>query len=182
MVPRFDPSTLDGARRLLALLRARQWIDVPPFLAEVSQIGNGSIPLDDVWNSLRPGRLLSKALLDELTSAMGKRSQSWPLAAIRELTPPVVHDRLGLAASGMVMTLLDGLPRPTAPIGWFTRVTLPNPAKAGALRLMANTVTRQAVISFLRSGVQPPFVLPGLEDWTASLSGARSDADTFPAP
>jgi hypothetical protein len=182
MSARFDPSTLDGARRLLALLRARQWIEVPPFLAEVSPSGNGSVPLDDVWNSLRPGRLLTKALLDQLTSAMGKRSQSWPLAAIRELTPPVVHDRLGLGASGMVMTLLDGLPRRTAPIGWFTRVTLPNPAKAGALRLMANTVTRQAVISFLRSGDQPPFVLPGLEDWTASLSGARSGATTFPAP
>ena len=129
-------------------------------------------PLDDVWNSLRAGRLLTKALLDELTSAMGKRSQAWPLAAIRELTPAVVHDRLGLGGSGLVMTLLDGLPRRTAPIGWFTRVTLPNPAKAGVLRMMANTVTRQAVISFLRSGDQPPFVLPGLEDWTASLPGA----------
>jgi hypothetical protein len=169
--PELNPQSVDGARRLLELLRIRQWKPVPPFVAETVVPAGSSVPLDDVWSSLRPGRRLTKALLDELASAMGTRTQSWPLATMRELAPHVVRDRLGLGASGLCMSLLDSLPQRTATIAWFTRIRLPNVAKAATIRFMANTVTRDAVVSFLRSNDPPPFVLPGLEDWSASLPG-----------
>jgi ER-bound oxygenase mpaB/B'/Rubber oxygenase, catalytic domain len=176
--PELDPQSVEGARRLLELLRIRQWKEVPPFVAEISVSDVEGVPLDDVWNSLRPGRRLTKALLDELASAMGTHFQLWPLATMRELAPQVVRDRLGLGASGICMSILDNLPRRTATIGWFTRIRTPNTVKATTIRFMANAVTRDAVISFLRSTEPPPFVLPGLEDWTASLPGVGQRSGT----
>lgn len=169
--PELNPKSVDGARRLLELLGIRQWKPVPPFVAETAVPVDSSVPLDDVWNSLRPGRRLTRALLDELASAMGTHTQSWPLATIRELAPHVVRDRLGLGASGLCMSLLDILPQRTTTIAWFTKIRVPNVAKAATLRFMANTVTRDAVVSFVRSTDPPPFVLPGLEDWSANLPG-----------
>jgi hypothetical protein len=166
-----DLESVEGARRLLELLRIRQWREVPPFVAEVAFPDEPGVPLDDVWSSLRPGRRLTKALLDELASAMGTHFQSWPLATMRELAPDVVRDRLGLGASGLSMSLLHNLPHRKATIGWFTTIRMPNTVKAMTIRYMANTVTRDAVISFLRSTNPPPFVMPGLEDWSASLPG-----------
>jgi ER-bound oxygenase mpaB/B'/Rubber oxygenase, catalytic domain len=169
--PQLNPDSVEGARQLLELLRIRQWKPVPPFVAEIAVSAGSSGPLDEIWNSLRPGRRLTKALLDELASAMGNRTRSWPLATMRELAPHVVRDRLGLGAGGLTMSVLDMLPHRTATIGWFTKIRLPNMAQAATLRFMANTVTRDAVISFLRSTDPPPFVLPGLEDWSATLPG-----------
>jgi ER-bound oxygenase mpaB/B'/Rubber oxygenase, catalytic domain len=170
--PELNPTSVDGARRMLELLRIRQWMPVPPFVAEKVVPGDPSDPLDEVWNSLRPGRRLTKALLDELASAMGRHTRSWPLATMRELAPDVVRDRLGLGAHGLGMSLLDNLPNRTTTIGRFTKIRLPNVAKAATIRFMANTVTRDAVVSFLRSSDPPPFVLPGLEDWSANLTGS----------
>jgi hypothetical protein len=169
--PDLNLESVDGAHRVLELLRSRQWQAVPPFVAEVVVENGANVSLDRVWNSLQPGRRLTKALLDELASAMGTHLRSWPLATMRELAPHVVRDRLGLGASGMSMSLLDNLPHRKATIAWFTRIRLPNGAKAATLRFMANTVTRDAVVMFLRSTEPPPFVLPGLEDWSASLPG-----------
>jgi hypothetical protein len=176
--PELNLESVDGAHRLLELLRIRQWKAVPPFVAEVALADDEGVPLDDVWNSLRPGRRLTKALLDELASAMGTHFQLWPLAAMRELSPHVVRDRLGLGASGLCMSLLDNLPHRKATIGWFTRIRMPNGAKAATLRFMANTVTRDAVVMYLRSTEPPPFVLPGLEGWTASLPGVGQRSGT----
>ncbi len=177
--PELDPESVEGARRLLELLRIRQWKAVPPFVAETTVVPDAlGVPLDDVWNSLRPGRRLTKALLDELASAMGNHFKSWPLATMRELAPHVVRDRLGLGATGLCMSLLDNLPKRKATIGWFTTIRMPNTVKATTIRFMANTVTRDAVISYLRSTSPPPFVLPGLEDWTASLPGVGETGGT----
>jgi hypothetical protein len=173
-----DLESVEGARRLLELLRTRQWKAVPPFVAEMAVSDDPRIPLDDVWDSLRPGRRLTKALLDELASGMGSHFRAWPLATMRELAPQVVRDRLGLGASGLCMSLLDNLPHRKATIGWFTTIRMPNTVKATTIRYMANTVTRDAVISFLRSTNPPPFVLPGLEDWTASLPGVGQRSAT----
>jgi hypothetical protein len=169
--PELNAQSVDGARRLLELIRIRQWKPVPPFVAERAAPAGILVPLDDVWDSLRPGRLLTRALLDELAGAMGSHTKSWPLATMRELAPHVVRDRLGLGSSGLSMSLLDRLPRRTATIAWFTKIRMPNMAKAATIRFMANTVTREAVVSFLRSNVPPAFVLPGLEDWSTTLSG-----------
>jgi hypothetical protein len=176
--PELDLESVEGARRLLELLRIRQWKAVPPFVAEMTVSDDLGVPLDDVWNSLRPGRRLTKALLDELAGAMGNHFKSWPLATMRELAPHVVRDRLGLGASGLCMSLLDNLPHRKATIGWFTTIRMPNTVKATTIRFMANTVTRDAVMSFLRSTTPPPFVLPGLEDWTASLPGVGQRSAT----
>lgn len=168
--PELNPQSVEGARRLLNLIRIRQWKPVPQFVAEqVFADDPSSPPLDYIWDSLRPGRRLTKALLDELASAMGTHTRSWPLATMRELAPHVVRDRLGLGASGIYMSFLDRLPHRTTHIAWFTKIRLPNMAKAATLRFMANTVTREAVVRFLQSTDPPPFVLPGLEDWSASL-------------
>ena len=173
-----DRDSVQGARQLLELLRIRQWKAVPPFVAEMAIPYDPGVPLDDVWNSLRPGRRLTKALLDELASGMGSHFRAWPLATMRELAPQVVRDRLGLGASGLCMSLLDNLPNRKATIGWFTTIRMPNTVRAATIRYMANTVTRDAVISYLRSTTPPPFVLPGLEEWTASLPGVGPSSAT----
>jgi hypothetical protein len=170
-----EPVDVPHARALLAKLRERQWLPIKPFQPVGStlpgtHIAAGTTTLAGQWDSLQAGRLLVRALLDELSGALtSERTQGWPLALMRQLAPSVVGDRLGLGANGLIFTALNGLPRRQVPVARFTRLTTPNPFQARVLRAMANTVTRQTVVAWLRSDEQPPFILPGLEQWASGL-------------
>jgi hypothetical protein len=151
------PVGISDTRSLLEQIRERQWVPRQP----------GSIP-DSDWHSGRDGRLLLRALLDELIPAMPRHIQKWPIAVIRQLAPPVVRDRLQLGGSGVILNALGAVPGPRATIGRFTTLNRPNPVESRLLRQMSNEVTRRTMVHFLRGG---RFVIPGLEAWADDLSG-----------
>jgi hypothetical protein len=147
------PPTLARSRQLLDLIRDDQWRPRAP----------GEID-DNDWQSGRAGRLLAHALLDELAVAMPRRMRSWPIGVMRQLAPGRVRDRLGLGASGVLLSTLGALPKRQAPIGRFTSGVMPNRLEATVLRTMLNEVTRRTMVHFLSGGRR--FVIPGLEAWS----------------
>jgi hypothetical protein len=153
------PSDLDHTRYALEQIRERQWKSRVP----------GTIRESD-WRGGRPGRLLVRALLDELTLAMPDRLCSWPVAVVRHLAPPPVRDRLSLGAPGVVMGVLETLPRRRATVGRFTAEEIANPVDATVTRMMANEVTRRAMVHFIQGG---RFLIPGLEAWSAGFQEKR---------
>ena len=116
------------------------------------------------------GRLLVRALLDELALAMPDKTSSWPIAVVRHLSPPVVRDRLNLGAPGVFMGVLENLPRRRATVGRFTAQEVANPVDASVTRMMANEVTRRAMVHFIQGG---RFLIPGLEAWSAGFQEIR---------
>jgi hypothetical protein len=79
------PTTVHDARLLLVALRERQWGSPP-----------SGVPLTREWESLRAGRVLVEALLDELEAAMPRARRGWPLMVMRQLAPLAVRDRLAM--------------------------------------------------------------------------------------
>ena len=149
------PPTIADTRALLDQIRARQWLDPAP-----------TSVLDTTdWSSVRSGRVMTKALLDELAAAMPPSLKLLPIAVMRALAPDVVRRRLSLGANGLFLRALDHLPKRRHVIDRFTSVHTPNPLTGRVLRMMANDVTARASMRFLRDG---DFVFPGLEDWSGS--------------
>jgi ER-bound oxygenase mpaB/B'/Rubber oxygenase, catalytic domain len=187
------PSSVPDARGLLARLRNRQWLPVSPFeplkknevrdhiRAVMTLAGSregealdmsvqcAAETLEDVWAGLAPGRVLVRALLSDLESAMPMPSRSWPLAVMRQLAPEPVRDRLALGGGGIVSAVVERLPPRRMTIAPFTSVPTPSPIGGRLLRVMANEVTRRAVVRYIRSGDGPEFVIPGLEEWSSGL-------------
>jgi hypothetical protein len=154
------PPTLAATRLLLDQLRKRQWT---PLTSGSSPVGGG--PTE--WEGTRAGRVLVRALLDELAAAMPRLMQGLPIAVMRALAPNVVRDRLGLGGGGLVFSLLGLLPKRQALVDRFTALPVANPVGGAALRTLANQVTTQVIVRFIRrSGLQ----LPDLEDWSDGLS------------
>ena len=90
---------------------------------------------------------------------------------MRQLAPPLVQDRLQLGAPGAVMGVLGGLPKLRSTIGRFTAQPVPNPLDAMTTRMMANEVARRATVHFIKEG---PFLIPGLEAWSAGFQEIRA--------
>lgn len=144
------PPSVGTTRAMLDQLRSRQWIDPAP-----------TAPFEvDSWSSLRAGRVLTKALLDELAAAMPPALALLPITVMRSLAPEVVRRRLGLGASGIVMRSLGQLPTRRRVVGRFTEIRTPNPVGARVLRLLANEVTSRASLRFARDG---DLTIPGLD-------------------
>lgn len=154
------PPEVADTRLLLDQLRERQW---RPLEATTPPAGGGT----DEWQGTRAGRILVRALLDELSVAMPVRMQGVPLAVMRALAPGVVRDRLSLGGSGLVLSLLDLLPKRHALVDRFTALPVPSPVGGGVLRVMANQVTTQVIVRFIQSG---RFRLPDLQHWSEGLS------------
>ena len=164
------PPTVAAARAMMAAFRERHWIPIEPW---TGRNGPGaSSPLSAEWESLRPGRLLTSALLDELAAAMTPRTRALPSILMRTLAPPVVRDRLALGAGGMLQALADGMPRRHVRQDGFTVVTPTATFAAPALRQTANYVVRKTFLHFLQDGEH--FSLPGFTpEWQSDLLAAR---------
>jgi hypothetical protein len=144
------PPTVDDTRALLDQMRVRQWIDTSP-----------QSPFEiETWSSARAGRILTKALLDELAAAMPPPLALLPLAVMRALAPEVVRTRLSLGTNGLILRALGALPKRTYVIDRFTALHAPNPVGGRVLRMLANEVTSRATLRFVREG---DFVIPGLD-------------------
>jgi hypothetical protein len=144
------PPSVEETRALLDQMRARQWIDPAPH-----------DPFEtDTWSSLRAGRILTKALLDELAAAMPPSLALLPLAVMRTLAPDVVRRRLNLGTNGLVLRALGALPKRRFVIDRFTAIHAPNALGGRVLRMLANEVTSRASLRFVREG---DFVIPGLD-------------------
>jgi ER-bound oxygenase mpaB/B'/Rubber oxygenase, catalytic domain len=144
------PPTIAQTRALLEQLRARQWINTAP-----------TGPLDATrWTSARSGRVLTKALLDELAAAMPRPLKLLPITVMRALAPDVVRARLSLGANGLVVGALVSLPPSRAVTARFTSVRVYNQIGSRALRAMGREVAVRASLSFLKAG---DLTVPGLE-------------------
>lgn len=164
------PPTVAAARAMMAAFRERHWIPIEPW---TGRNGPGaSSPLSAEWESLRPGRLLTSALLDELAAAMTPRTRALPSILMRTLAPPVVRDRLALGSGGMLQALAEGMPRRRVRQDGFTVVTPTATFAAPALRQTANYVVRKTFLHFLQDGEH--FSLPGFTpEWQSDLLAAR---------
>ena len=78
------PPTVADTRGGLDRIRARQWIDPSPT----------SVLDTNAWSSVRSGRVMTKALLDELAAAMPPSLKLLPIAVMRALAPDVVRGDL----------------------------------------------------------------------------------------
>ena len=92
------PPTIDDSRALLAQIQQRQWRDPGPATREI-------LP------TAKPGRILLRALLDELVCAMPARERLLPLTIMRQLNPALVRSRLNLGGSGALLAGLQNLPK-----------------------------------------------------------------------
>jgi ER-bound oxygenase mpaB/B'/Rubber oxygenase, catalytic domain len=154
------PPTIAATRRLLDQLRARQW---PP-LDVTTPIAGGDDEKE--WEGARSGRVLVRALLNELIVAMPWRMRGAPLSVMRALAPDIVRQRLSLGGSGIVLSLVDLFPKRHATIGRFTAQPVTNPVGGAVLRTLANQVTTHVIVNFTRNG---DLRLPGLEAWSKGL-------------
>jgi hypothetical protein len=130
------PKTPDEARQLVELIRERSWA-VPLPDRELAPFANGN------------GKLLVRALLDQLQDAMPRGMERLPLFAMRYLLDPRAHEILGLGGGGV----LDSLMR------WPSELQLTEqPVRRGygrgvveaGMRMAANEISRRAFLHFMR--------------------------------
>jgi hypothetical protein len=157
------PPTIEAARALTAALRRRHWPAVGPWVGRSVHDRSPEPPIDDVWEGLRPGRILVSALLDELSGAMSPRTRALPAIVVRALADPVVRDRLGLGSGGIIQALADGTPRRRFRVDRFTTLESAGPVGGTILRQMANQVTRRSILDFMRDG-ERPLALPAFAE------------------
>ncbi len=123
------PQSVPEARALLARLRERMWTltnDRPP-KPEPFTYENFKLVLNDV----SAGRMLLRAMVDEVADRLPASQKTWPIAVIRQLVPPPVQNRLALGGTssiGLLSSILD------------TRRDLPGSA---VLRRMSGEVLHQ---------------------------------------
>ena len=117
------PQSVPEARALLARLRERMWTltnDRPP-IPEPFPYENFKEVLDDV----SPGRLLLRAMVNEVTPLLPASQKTWPIAVIRQLVPPPVQNRLALGGTssiGLLAGILD-TPRDLPGSGVLRRIS-----------------------------------------------------------
>jgi ER-bound oxygenase mpaB/B'/Rubber oxygenase, catalytic domain len=136
------PPTIEATRQLFDQLRRRQWLQPAAIAPNIGKAEDGH-------PDCTAGRVLLRALLNELAAAMPNGTRGIPLAVIRQLAEPVVRDRLSLGGGGIVMSMLDLLPKRRLMPDPFTVVPAANRAGGAALRSMADEVTRRAVLRFV---------------------------------
>ena len=160
------PQSVPEARALLARLRERMWTlkhdSFPqrmPFPYE-----NFKEVLDDV----SPGRILLKAMVDEVAAQLPASQKSWPIAVIRQLVPPQVQNRLALGGTSSIGFLsgIFGKPRDSpgsVVLRWITA------------ELLRQRATRVADSLFLYYYDQGQLTIPGLRSAALGYGVAGSD-------
>ena len=109
------PQSVPEARALLARLRERMWT-----------LQNDSFPqrkrfnyenFNEVLRDVSPGRILLKAMVDEVAAQLPASQKSWPVAVIRQLVPPQVQNRLALGGTSSIGFFSGILATPPDPTG-----------------------------------------------------------------
>jgi len=163
------PPAIEDSRCLVNQIRARQWIDPSP-QANVSGIS---------WTSLRAGRELTRALLDELEAGMPSLLKPLPIAVMRSLNPDVVRNRLNLGSNGVLMQSLSLMPNRKSRVAPFTSIEAPNKFASRVLRTLANDVTARASVHL---GEKFELRMPGAPDWQYGAAAAPSAEDVSASP
>ena len=160
------PQSVPEARALLARLRERMWTlkrdSFPQKKAFIYENFN------EVLNDVSPGRILLKAMVDEVAARLPASQKSWPIAVIRQLVPAQVQNRLALGGTSSI-GFLSGIfatPRDSPGSGVLRRVT------AEVLRQRA---TRVADSLFLYYYDQGQLTIPGLRSAALGYGVAGSD-------
>jgi len=132
---RLRPKTPAEARELATMIRERSWPVAKPG-RELAPFANAN------------GKVLTRALLDELQEAMPRGMERVPLHVMRYLVDEPAHELLGLGGGGLPDSLLR-LPREQ-------RLTRLPGRRMGrgmvemAMRLTANDISRRAFVHFIR--------------------------------
>jgi hypothetical protein len=154
------PKTVEDATALLDILQKRQWEPVQEAIGDMRAEKKTVADRRFTWSPFVSGRLLVRALLDELETAMPPRRRRWPLVVMRELAcQPVVNSRLGLSNSGLLAYLAEvaqGFP-PDA-----LRTSVRQRARGRILHMMAAEVSRRATVQFVRAD-GPPLRMGGID-------------------
>ena len=146
------PPTIGQSRDLLDQIRARQWLDPTP-RANVAALS---------WTALRSGRVLARALLDELEEGMPPLLKPLPIAVMRALNTDVVRERLNLGGNGVILQSLTLLPKREVKIARFTSFQSPNRLAGRVLRTLANEVTARSLVHLVQ---EFSITFPGAPDW-----------------
>jgi len=156
---------------LLEQLRRRLWLG-----EDTDFVPGDRPPAVDVdtlpWRDGRSGQILVQALLSEIGRAMPGRMRRVPILVARQLAPEVVRRRLLLGGGGVFSSLVD-LPKQSLMDDPLAPPSFRNEVDARTLHVLANDVTRRAVMSFLRSG---RLRFPDLDDWSDGLVKTVDDA------
>ena len=147
------PRSVPEARALLARLRERMWA-----------LKNDTFPQRDpfpyenfkeVLNDVSAGRILLKAMVDELASRLPTSQKTWPISVIRQLVPRPVQNRLALGGTSSVGFLsgIAGAPRDAAGSVVLRGVT------AQVLRWRATRVSNSLFLYYYDQG---DLKIPGL--------------------
>jgi hypothetical protein len=160
------PRTPDEARALAELIKVRSW------------------PLPLPGRVLGPftganGKILLRALLDELQAAMPRGMERLPLVAMRHLVDPRAHELLGLGGGGVLESLMR-VPTPDR-MGRRPARRRGRELVQAAMRLAANDISRRAFVYFIEQKAlqpnRPQFRFAGIEQLVAPVPSGR-----FPAP
>jgi hypothetical protein len=118
---------------------------------EIIRLRNWPLPMPgkDLGPFANPnGRMLVRALLDELQASMPRGMERVPLFVMRYLIDPRAHELLGLGAGGLLDSLMH-LPRQRQ----LTRVPMRNLGRGAVeatMRLAANDISRRSFVHFMR--------------------------------
>jgi hypothetical protein len=148
------PRSVAEARDLLGRLRERMWTlenDRPP-IRRTFDYENFKAVLGDI----SAGRVLLRALLDEVSKRLPPSQKNWPLAVMRQLVPVAVQNRLALGGTssfGLLSTRL-ACARESPGLEVLSRLS------AGVLRHRATQVADSLFLGYLNEG---KLVIPGLD-------------------
>jgi hypothetical protein len=161
------PQSVGEGRALLALLRQRLWTltkDRPP---KPHPLEYKYETFSEVLDDVRAGRILLRALLDEVAAQLPASQKTWPVAVVRQLVPGEVQDRLALGSTSSVGLLSTGLSRSAAVPGALA-------ARRVSEEALRQRATEVADALFLHYYDQGQLVIPGLD--SAALGyGVRSN-------
>ena len=153
-------------------------------LAELIKIRSWPLPLPD--RVLGPftganGKILLRALLDELQAAMPRGMERLPLVVMRYLVDPRAHELLGLGGGGVVEAMLR-VPTPDK-IGRRPARRRGRELVQAGMRLAANDISRRAFVYFIEQKAlrphEPQFRFAGIEELvTSNHTGRRPAAGT----
>ncbi len=168
------PQSVPEARAMLARLRERMWALEKDSFPQRDEFDyeNFKQVLDDV----SPGRILLKAMVDELAARMPASQKTWPIAVIRQLVPPRVQNRLALGGTSSVGFFggIVGMPGDSPGSAVLRRVT------AEVLRQRATRVSNSLFLHYYDHG---QLTIPGLRStavgyglhWKDQSVSARPD-------
>jgi hypothetical protein len=156
------PKTPDEARELAELIKVRSW------------------PLPVPGRVLGPftganGKILLRALLDELHEAMPRGMERLPLVVMRYLVDERAHELLGLGGGGVMESLLR-VPTPDR-VGRNPARRRGREVVEAGMRLAANDISRRAFVYFIQQRALNPagsqLRFAGLEDLVRPVAGGR---------